>query len=63
MSWWRRLRRRIQRALYLPAAAHREMDDEIRFHLAEEARLQAERGLPEADAAAAARRAFGNIRS
>jgi len=39
------------------------MDDEIRFHLAEEARLQAERGLPEADAAAAARRAFGNIRS
>ena len=61
MSWWRRLRRRIQRTLYLPAAADREMDDEIRFHLAEEARLQAERGLPEADAAAAARRAFGNI--
>jgi hypothetical protein len=31
MSWWRRLRGRIQRLLYLPAEA----DDEIRFHLAE----------------------------
>ncbi len=61
MSWWRRLRIRIQRALYLPAGADREMDDEIRFHLAEETRLQTERGLSAADAATAARRAFGSI--
>jgi hypothetical protein len=61
MRWWRRLRIRIQRALYLPAAANREMDDEIRFHLAEETRLQAERGLPPAEAAAVARRAFGSV--
>ncbi len=61
MSWWRRLRRRIQRALYLPAAADREIDDEIRFHLAEEARLQSERGLSAAEAATAARRAFGSL--
>ena len=37
------------------------MDEEIRFHLAEETRLQSERGLSAADAAIAARRAFGNI--
>ena len=51
----------MQRALYLPDAADREMDDELRFHLAEEARLQSERGLSAADAATAARRAFGSI--
>jgi predicted permease len=61
MSWWSRLRMRIQRALYLPAGADREMDDEIRFHLAEETRLQSERGLTAAEAATAARRAFGSI--
>jgi predicted permease len=61
MSSWRRLRIRVQRALYLPAAADREMDDEIRFHLAEETRLQSERGLSGAEAATAARRAFGSI--
>lgn len=61
MPWWRRIRRRIQRALYLPADADREMDDEIRFHLAEETRLHLERGLSAAEAANAARRAFGSI--
>ena len=61
MSWWRRLRKRIQRTLYLPARADREMDDEIRFHLAEETRLQSERGLSAAEAASAARRAFGSV--
>jgi macrolide transport system ATP-binding/permease protein len=61
MSSWRRLRTRIQRALYLPAGVDREMDDEIRFHLAEETRLQSERGLSAAEAATAARRAFGSI--
>ena len=47
--------------LYLPARADREMDDEIRFHLAEETRLQSDRGLSAAEAETAARRAFGNI--
>jgi predicted permease len=61
MSSWRRLRMRIPRALYLPAGADRELDDEIRFHLAEETRLQSERGLSAAEAATAARRAFGSI--
>jgi predicted permease len=61
MSSWRRLRMRIQRALYLPTGVDREMDDEIRFHLAEETRLQSERGLSAAEAATAARRAFGNV--
>ena len=37
------------------------MDEEIRFHLAEETRLQSERGLPAAEAAIAARRAFGSV--
>jgi predicted permease len=37
------------------------MDDEMRFHLAEETRLQSDRGLSPADAAIAARRAFGNV--
>src|SRR5918993_6088351 len=61
MSWWNRLRTRIHRSLYLPARAERDMDDEIRFHLSEEARLQADRGLSPADAEIAARRAFGNV--
>lgn len=61
MSYWRRLRIRVQRALYLSAEVDREMDDEIRFHLAEETRLQSERGLPAREAATAARRAFGNV--
>ena len=61
MSSWRRLRKRIQGARSLRAGADREIDDEIRFHLAEETRLQAERGLSPAEAATAARRAFGSI--
>ena len=61
MSPWRRFRMRVQRALYFPSKADRELDEEIRFHLAEETRLQSERGLPVVEAANAARRAFGNI--
>jgi predicted permease len=61
MSSWRRLQTRILRALFLSARADREMDDEIRFHLSEEARLQSDRGLSAAEAATAARRAFGSV--
>src|SRR5581483_4390787 len=39
----------------------RELDDEIRFHLAEEARLRLERGQSATDAISGARRDFGNI--
>lgn len=58
---WRRLRTLIQRTLFLPAQADRDLDDEIRFHLAEETRLRAARGVPDDEAAAAARRAFGSV--
>ena len=60
MSWqkWRKV---IQRALFFPSQANRDLDDEIRFHLAEETRLQSERGLADEDAAVAARRLFGNV--
>jgi len=57
---WKRVRKVLQRTLFLPSQADRDLDDEIRFHLAEEARLQAERGLAADDAALAARRLFGN---
>ena len=58
---WRRLRKVVHRALFFPSQADRDLDDEIRFHLTEEARLLSERGLCDDEAAAAARRAFGNI--
>ena len=41
--------------------SERDVDDEIAFHLAEEAKLQAERGVSADEARAAARRAFGNV--
>ncbi len=57
---WTRVRKVLQRTLFLPSQANRDLDDEIRFHLAEETRLQSERGLADEDAAVAARRLFGN---
>ena len=58
---WRRWRKVIQRTLFLPARTDRDLDDEIRHHLAEETRLGRERGLSDGEAAARARRAFGNV--
>ncbi len=58
---WRRLMTIVRRTVGLPARVERELDDEIRFHLAEEERLLAERGLASDDARAAASRAFGNV--
>ena len=58
------LRARIRALIRLasfPARADRELDDELRFHLAEEARDHVERGQSEADATRAARRALGNL--
>jgi putative ABC transport system permease protein len=50
MDWFRRRRR-----------AEGDLDAEIRFHLAEEARLRSEAGAPPAEAGASARRDFGNV--
>ena len=58
------LRARIRALIRLaafPARADRELDEELRFHLAEEARDNVERGQSEADATRAARRALGNL--
>ena len=58
---WTRLRKILKRTLFFPSQANRDLDDEIRFHLDEEARLQSERGLSDEDAVVAARRLFGNV--
>jgi macrolide transport system ATP-binding/permease protein len=50
----------LGRAL-LPNRRDREVDDEIHFHLSEEARLEAARGLTAHEAACAARRSFGSV--
>jgi predicted permease len=58
------LRARIRaliRLVFFPERADRELDDELRFHLAQEARDHVERGRSERDAMAAARRALGNV--
>ncbi len=53
MSFWHWLFRRSQE--------ERELDEELRFHLAEEARLRIDRGEPRDLALQSARRDFGNI--
>jgi hypothetical protein len=53
--------RALIRLVFFPARTDRELDEELRFHLAEEARDHVERGASAADAMAAARRAFGNV--
>jgi predicted permease len=58
------LRARIRaliRLAFFPARADRELDDELRFHLAQEAREHEERGESATDAMTAARRALGNM--
>jgi predicted permease len=59
--WWHRLRARLERAFFFSSRADRDLDDEIRFHLAEESRLQEDRGRPADEAAIEARRLFGNL--
>jgi predicted permease len=53
--------RALIRLLFFSARADRELDDELRFHLAEEARERMARGDSDGDGRAAARRAFGNV--
>jgi len=54
-AWARRGRGRVR------TARDEEIEEEIRFHLAEEARLRVERGLAPEEAEAAAHRDFGNV--
>jgi putative ABC transport system permease protein len=53
MAWWSRRFRRSN--------ADADLDEEIRFHLSEEARLRADRGESAEDARWNARREFGNV--
>jgi putative ABC transport system permease protein len=53
--------RALIRLVFFPRRAERELDDEIRFHLAEQAREYVDRGQSDADAMASARRALGNV--
>lgn len=53
--------RTLIRLVFFSARADRDLDDELRFHLAEEARDRVERGDSESEASAAARRALGNV--
>jgi predicted permease len=53
--------RALIRLAFFPARADRDLDDELRFHIAEEARDGVERGASERDALTAARRTLGNV--
>ncbi len=57
MHWWKRLRLRVWRR----AEDDRDLDDEIRFHLAREAELRVESGTAADEARLSARRDFGNV--
>ena len=43
---WTRVWKALQRTLFLPSQANRDIDDEIRFHLEEETRLQSSAASP-----------------
>ena len=51
----------LRRLVLLRAHEDRDLDDELAFHIAEEARLRIDRGASPADAIRAARLAFGNV--
>jgi predicted permease len=61
MTTWRKAWSRLRTSVWRRAQDDRDLDDEIRFHLAQEARLRMEAGAAPGDAAAAARRDFGNV--
>ena len=61
MSWWTRLRSRFESWLRPRAVEERDLQDEIDFHLSQEARLHAERGMGPEAARSAAERDFGNV--
>ncbi len=61
MTRWARLRSRLASWLRPRAANERDLQEEIDFHLSQEARLHTERGLSPDSARATAQRDFGNI--
>ena len=61
MSWWGRLWSRVAPSLLQRSQDERDLQAEIEFHLAEEARLRVDRGLSPEQALVGARRDFGNI--
>lgn len=60
MAWWRALRDRI-RALRDSDAVHREIDEEMRFHLDMRAEENLRRGMSPEDARREAERRFGRL--
>src|SRR5262245_2515578 len=60
---WTALRRSLRNLRRLVCERERDqlLDDEIRFHLAQEVQLRIERGHSEKEAAAAVRREFGSV--
>lgn len=58
---WRRLWIRVRRSLLRRAQDDRDLDDEIRFRLAQETELRVERGASPEDARREARQAFGGV--
>jgi predicted permease len=54
--WLRNILRLVRRHEH-----DRQLDDEIRFHLAQEMQLRIERGMPEAEARAGVHRVFGSV--
>src|ERR1700726_1437288 len=61
MGWIRRLWTTVHRGLFRHAQADRDLDDELRFHLAQETQLLVDRGASPEDARRAARRSFGSF--
>src|ERR1700752_3769663 len=61
MSRWQRWWGSTRRALLRRPEDDLEIDDEIRFHLAQETRLRVDRGEPEAESRLDARRDFGSV--
>src|ERR1700730_698679 len=61
MGWIRRLWTTIHRGVFRHAQAERDLEDELRFHLAQETQLLVDRGASPEDARVAARRAFGSL--
>lgn len=61
MSWWRRWWSRVAPPILHRGQDERDLQDEIDFHLGQEAKLRRERGAPAEQALATARRDFGNI--
>ena len=58
---WRHSLARLRKSVLRRGRDDRELDDEIAFHLTQEATLLADRGIPPAEAQHAARRAFGSV--